>query len=290
MYWRAGEVYLGPVIYHLRQASKMNVTCEYCGEPAMPSDSKCWHCGKPLPNREVAENDVVTAATSWQSTGKSSAVIAYGIITLLVIVAAVIVMASLGSQPLLQIGVGTRTPEEWISILSADASFYVNLPEEWNRLDGANPDQLERLKSRLAEDDFLEKATLPFGDAVDDLEIVFIAAEEKKIGDLPASFLVIGNSPSLSALSYEEAIQYLSLGDYQVRETNIVENFDKSNLSIYVRTPLDDEAGGSLRCRQQFIHGERDSLLVSACAPDNLYRGQEAKLLTLMESFQRFSK
>ena len=268
----------------------MHVTCEHCGEPALPSDSTCWHCGKPLGDLAEKNAEVVTASDGWQGSGKTSAVLAYSIMTILVIVAALVIMGMIGSQPMLQIAVGTQTPKEWKSISPADKAFFVNLPEEWTVWHGADAEQSESLNRRLSENEFLTLGTHPFGAEVDDLKISFLAQEGNAINGTPHLFLVIANSQKLAGLSYDEAIQFLSNSDYQVRETRIVDNFDKSNLSIYVRTPLDDEQEDVLLCRQQFITGDADVMLVALCAPAGRFLGQQAQILTILESFQRLSR
>ena len=268
----------------------MPVKCEHCGEPALSSDSTCWHCGQPLAGREGKYAEVITAGDSWRRTGKTNAVIVYGIMTILVIVAAIVVMAMIGRQPLLQIAIGTQTPKEWKSVSPADKAFFVNLPERWAVWDGADDDQSESFNRRLSENEFLILGTHPFGAEVDDIQINFIAQEENRVNGVPGLFFVIANSQKLAGLSYDEAVQFLSNSDYQVRKTLIVDNFDKSNLSITVQTPLNDEQGDALRCRQQFILGEADVMLAAVCAPDGRYPAQEAKILAILESFQRLSR
>jgi hypothetical protein len=268
----------------------MHVICDQCGEPALATDSTCWHCGQPLAGRERLNVDVKTAADSWRGTDNTNAVVAYGIMTALVIVAALVVMGMMGSRPMLQIAVGTQTPEEWKSISPADNAFFVNLPEEWDVWDGADEDQSESLDRRLSEDAYLTLGTHPFGAEVDDMEIRFIAQDENAVNELPGLFLVVANSQVLAGLSYEEAIQFLSKSEYQLRRVEIVDNFDKSNLSISVETPLDDGEGDSLRCRQQYILGNESVMLVAVCSPEIRYQAQEHNILNILDSFQRLSR
>jgi len=268
----------------------MQVKCDQCGEPALPTDSTCWHCGQTLEGREGLNADVKTAGDSWRGTDGTNAVVAYGIMTALVIVAALVVMGMLGSRPLLQIAVGTKTPEEWKSVLPADNAFIVDLPEEWVVWDGSDADQSESLDRRLSEDAYLILGTHPFGAEVDDMEIRFVAQDDNVVNDLPRLFLVVANSHVLAGLSYQEAIQFLSKSEYQVRRVEIVDNFDKSNLSISVETPLDDGEGDSLRCRQQYILGNESVLLVAVCSPEIRYPVQEHNILSILESFQRLSR
>lgn len=129
----------------------------------------------------------------------------------------------------------------------------------------------------------------PFAAEVDDLEINFLAQEENGDQNQPGPFLVVATSQVLSGLSYQEARQFLTDSEALVRGTRIVDDFDKSNLSIFVDTPLEDETGDSLRCRQQFIIGDEDAMLVAVCSPRNHYASREYQILTILESFQRLS-
>jgi len=268
----------------------MDVKCEHCGEPALETDSTCWHCGQPLAGREGLNAEVKTAGDSWRGTEDTNVVVAYGIMTALVIVAALVVMGMMGSRPMLQIAVGTQTPEGWKSVTPADNSFFVNLPEEWVVWDGADADQSESLERRIGKEAYLNLGTHPFGVEADDMEISFIAQDENEVNGLPRLFLVVAKSQLLAGLSYQEAIQFLSNSEYQVRSVELVDNFDKSNLSISVVTPLDDGEGDSLRCRQQYILGNESVMLAAVCSPEIRYRAQQDKILGILESFQRLSK
>ena len=77
----------------------MNIRCENCGHTALDTDSTCWQCGESLPGREHAGRRKVKVRESWtHGTGPASIAI-FGGLTLLVVLAALLVMTSLGQQP-----------------------------------------------------------------------------------------------------------------------------------------------------------------------------------------------
>ena len=268
----------------------MKIKCENCGEPAMPSDATCWHCGQPLKNGAAKSVDVVTSADTWRETRNTINVIPYLIITIVVIVAAILIMSMIGRKPLLQMALGATIPNGWKSVSPADNEFFVYLPEGWRFWDGANADQVQEFESRMREDDNLTLGAHPFGAEVEDLEILFLAQEENVPEDQAGLFLVFGKSHTLGELTYVEASNYLNASDYRIRGTRLVEDFDKSNLDILIDTPLDDGTGDSLRCRQSFILGSEEAMLVAVCSPEVRYPAQEYQMLTLLESFQWLAK
>jgi len=255
----------------------------------MPTDATCWHCGQPLANRAAKEAGVVITADTWRSSRNTDNVVPYLIITVAVIVATLVVMRVIGRQPQLQLAIGATVPEGWKPVSPADNSFFFNLPEGWILWDGTDVEQVTTLEQHLSENEYLTLGVHPFAAEVDDLEINFLAQEENGDQNQPGPFLVVATSQVLSGLSYQEARQFLTDSEALVRGTRIVDDFDKSNLSIFVDTPLEDETGDSLRCRQQFIIGDEDAMLVAVCSPRNHYASREYQILTILESFQRLS-
>ena len=76
----------------------MNLRCENCGQPAQDSDSTCWHCGEPLPGREQRRSEKVQAKEHWGQTASPSMLGIYLGSTILVVVAALLVMRSIGRE------------------------------------------------------------------------------------------------------------------------------------------------------------------------------------------------
>lgn len=263
----------------------MRMYCKNCGEPALATDTVCWHCGMPIPGRE--ENDIRAEQVKeeWKRTTSTSLVAIYAVITTIVIVGALLLMAYLGRLPLVQIGLGTRTQAEWLSISSDDKGFILSLPESWTWFDGAFEDQQAIINELVTKDPRYLLGTHPFGAEVDDVVIRFVAVESALATNQSSPFLVVGQSRLLNRLSYEEAEEFLLKSDYQVSQASFINNFDKSHLSIFVRTEHSEV--NSLRCRQQFILGESEALLVSVCAPSSRYQVYANTFDDILSSFQR---
>jgi hypothetical protein len=93
----------------------------------------------------------------------------------------------------------------------------------------------------------------------------------------------------LDRLSYDGALQFLGGSDYVVRETNLVDDFDKSHLGATVDIPMSAEDLEMLRCRQQFVRGREGAVVVAACAPAGRFTSHNALFNSALASFQWFA-
>jgi len=268
----------------------MNIRCENCGHAALETDETCWHCGGPLPGRQGAGRKKVKARESWARDRGPGSIAVFGGLTLLVILAAVLVMTTLGRQPQLQVRLGTRTPPGWTLLTPADQLFTITLPADWSWLNSADSDDVAELESLVQQQPRLRLATHPLGAETDDMRFLFAAGDPLPPRDL-TPFLVVAASPLLNRLTYQEAVSFLSGSDYDVLATRFVDDFDKSHVDILVDTPLGDlsgqqEGAGSIRCRQQFVLGRRQSLLLSLCSPPGRFDAYVTAFDQVLASFQ----
>ncbi len=263
----------------------MNIRCANCGQMALETDGKCWHCDEPLPGREHAARKRVRVRESWARDGGPAAIAVYGGLTVLVVLAALLVMRSLGQKPQLQVRLGNRTPPGWTFLPGGDGRFTVTLPDTWTWFEGAIPAEAEALESLIQGDNRLPMATHPLGAETDDMQILFAA--EGQPGDPDSSlFMVVAASDRLNLLTYDEALAFLLKDNSDLGEVRFVDNFDKSHVSIIATTPLDDSSEAAIRCRQQFVLGREVSLLASLCAPAGDYAAYGDHFDEIMASFQ----
>ena len=121
-----------------------------------------------------------------------------------------------------------------------------------------------------------------------DMQVTFVALDEGSGTDAGEFFLVVGLSRRLAGLTYEEAGQFLSQSDYAVRRVEYIDDFDRSHLSIDVEVQADDIDEGILRCQQQFIRGDSESMLASLCGPRRFYLNRQFEISKILDSFQGF--
>lgn len=267
----------------------MNIRCENCGQLALESDSTCWHCGEPLPGREQEQSEKVQAKERWGQTASPSTLGIYLGSTIFVIVAALLVMRSIGQEPLVQVRLGTRPPPGWRIITQADKSFTIDLPGDWRSLDWAIPEQATEIKAIRGSSDLIFSALEPWNTEVDDMDLLFLALDPAKPIELPNPFIVVGRSNTLSRLSYEGALQYLGGSEYTVLEAEMVDDFDKSHLSVLVDIPVGADESDALRCRQQFVRIRQDAVIVAACVQAGRYAIHEVLFTSALAAFQWFA-
>ena len=263
----------------------MNIRCENCGHMALETDANCWHCGEPLSGREDAARKRVRVRESWTRDSGPASIAVYGGLTVLVVLAALLIMRSLGQQPQLQVRLGTRTRPNWTFITDGERRFTVTLPDSWSWDDGAEPAGSVALATLAEGDDRFRLATHPLGAETDEMTILF-AAEGQPDDPERSQFMVIASSELLNRLTYDEAVAFLLNSDYDLQEARFVDDFDKSHVSIIATTPLDDGSGSAIRCRQQFVLGRQESLLASLCAPSGRYAAYSNQFSEIMASFQ----
>ncbi len=264
----------------------MDTHCEYCGEPALDSDVKCWQCGRPLPGREEVTGITVPVKEAWQYKVSPSTVLIYGMMTILVILSAVVVMYILGQQPKIQVSLGTRTAPNWVQVIDAERTFIVSLPDDWQRIDLDTNGQ-EDIDNRLAASPLFLLGTYPLGAEADDLSIHFLAEAETPADGPPPPFMLVARSVLLNRLSYEEMVDFLLRSDYAISQAVFIDDFDKSHVSIITRMVIEDGPVDALRCQQQFILGEVDSMLLALCAPAGRYAIYAKTFEVIASSFQR---
>jgi hypothetical protein len=267
----------------------MNVRCENCGQLALDTDVKCWHCGEPLPGREQQESEKVQAKERWGQTASPSTLGIYLASTIFVIVAALLVMRSIGREPLVQVRLGTRPPPGWQVITQVNKLFTIDRPGEWRWFDGAVPEQALEILSHTESSDVFLTGLEPWYGEVDDMSVLFLALGPEEPGDLLTPFIVVGRSDVLSRLSYDGALQFLGGSDYVVRETKLVDDFDKSHVSAIVEIPMNAGELETLRCRQHFVRGREDAVVVAACAPAGRFTSHNVLFDSALASFQWFA-
>jgi hypothetical protein len=263
--------------------------CENCGQQALDTDVVCWQCGRPLPGREEAAPERLPVKESWQQDlSVSSVAMAVGM-TVIVIVIALLLMRSLGQQPLVQVRFNTRTPPGYTVIHSGDRAFTLALPESWRWIDAGEPGGPAELDALLQAENRYALATHPAGADLEDVTPVFIAQGEPAAGEIEPPFVVLAWSRQLNRLSYEELQAYLENQPEIVTETRYVDDYAKSHLSADVRLAGQDPGPERLRCRQQIVLGEAQALLLSMCGQADRFGANQALFDNIAAGFQRLT-
>jgi len=262
--------------------------CDHCGEPALETDTICWHCGMSLAGHgEHTTESKTQIKEGWQRSSSPTAIVFYTGLTTFIVLVTVILMVMLGRQPLVQIRLGTRVPNNWQVITSKDLSFTLYLPSTWQFLDRDLADQKQTLDDSLTKSERYQLGSQPFGAELNDFGIQFLAQEVSESTDQNGAFLIVATSDLLNRLSYDEAEAFLLSSDYAINNVAFVEDYEKSHLGYEIQVDGIDQDNSTIICRQMLILGNNEAMLVSFCRPLENSRNYENTIVDILDSFQR---
>jgi hypothetical protein len=280
----------------------MNVRCENCGQAALGTDKVCWHCGRPLPGRDIEEPEKVAVNQGWRQTQSIGTIGGYVVVAVLVILSAVLVTGVLGRKPLVMANVGERAPEGWETFTDFRSRFTFYLPQSWTWFEEVRREHRPDppMNYLLDNEQFFIPGLTPLGAETDDLTVDFLAVPISDTtifeGDGPLAeaiitaeaFMLVARSERLNSLVYTETVQYLLNSDYQVLEAEVVEETDRGYLTVIVETPVETaEDFEFLRCNQRFFLGRQESRLVTLCAQNTIYTAYQRTFSEILTSFRR---
>lgn len=269
----------------------MERRCENCGQPALASDTACWHCGWQLVEEGDAESlDLVTVRQGWQQPANLSAILVYATLTAVVILMTLFVMGWLGRRPLIDAGSEGSLPGEWREIMPADQSYTFNLPENWLHLDGSERLEAPELAALLESDEIFQAATFPLGEELADLAIVMVAATPMFQDN--EAFLIVATSRGLGTLAQEDVTEFLREAEFDNSLVLALETADTGeSWPVKIAAEVIGEAGDQLhRCQQELLVRGDIGWLVSACTPSLDYHQYEQDLITMLDSFQPLAR
>lgn len=272
----------------------MTYQCENCGQPALEGDTICWHCGWRFPRRETSKKPApkVTRKPGQEQPFSLTAVSVYAGLTILTIMAALLVMRSLGQKPLVTINLEALNPG-WIPVTDQAQNFTFDIPAGWVWLEKENrqPAEFEQLVEARAE---FREAVAPFSHVAADLELLMIVTSEQATeavlsASAESGFLVIARSVRLNQFSPEQTIALLqqNAASADVLEASVAESFNGQQQAAFL-LELPHE-GGKLRCREQFTPGQVAGFLIAACAPGARYAPYNNEFQDILASFQLLS-
>ena len=256
--------------------------CPRCDQQLLPDEVVCWQCGYRI--REDVEGKAVEERAV-ANPGLPTPVIVYGLLTAFVIVAALLVTASLGRQPRLQ-AAGVPLEDGWQVVADDAQTFSVYLPQTWTWFDVSDGEGEQAIAQLLASAPEYLKATEPLTGYVEDEEVLFLAqgSDAPGLGSGLGAFLVAVRSETLNGLTPGEAIGLARENKDLVTEARQVNDIDRSYVALRIEY---DEQNGELHCRQQFTTGEQFALLLAFCYTPGRFREDAAN--TIMQSAQRLA-
>lgn len=269
----------------------MSEVCPNCGKPVLATDTICWHCGYQLPKRPAARpapsRDAV-AGLPGRAADKAPAdeydfraLAVYGLLTLAIIVALLLVMRSLNGRPILVQSAAFELGD-WVAVTDVDLRYTLSVPADWQWLDVAYRDQSQLLDKVMERQVYVRRALRPLGRPADDLTIVGLAVGSQNLEESePQPFVVIGRSDQLGALTPDEALARVA------EAPPVSQPAVDTHLSGQPQARFDttDLAGG-YNCRHLFTAQAGVGYLLAACAPQPRFGSLLDDLDKIRDTFQ----
>lgn len=253
--------------------------CDNCGNPVLPTDIVCWHCGRHLEKQTtgVAESTIEHDSEQEKRAEEElepfprQTILAYGALTAVTVILLLLAMRSLGRAPIISVDASTQEGG-WISVTDQEQRMVVNIPVDW---EWSTPDIL---LSSVPEELNWDTAVAPLGTLVPDAEVILTVENEN------AQIIVI-HSQRLGRLSTQQAIDALKQEEFEgltIENSQLVGNMAEQPMADFTITH-DTE---NLECKQRFIPVEDAGLVVATCSPQNNVVRYAKLFDTVLNSFQ----
>lgn len=270
---------------------EVNDACHNCGQPFLPGDTECWHCGwrptgQPV---KVAAADSATATGSAQPLIELPTIAVYAGLTLIIAIATLLVMRSLGRAPLAEVALERTLPAGWTTVVDRTQSFSLNLPPNWNWLesDSSGPGTLDQIIARRPES---LAVTAPFTGTLSGMKIVLFASGSPPDEQTAASgFLIVARDLRPGQVTPEAALELLRSSDSGVRVLRAAITRDlrgDSRGAFAVEVGSDERR---IQCREGFATEDAGAFLVAACAQSAQFAAFATSFQAMVNSFSVFS-
>lgn len=267
----------------------MRETCDNCGQPVLATDTICWHCGQAL----AAEGAETTESPPPQEAAdakeeKDTAVtlsptlrLAYGILTVLIFIAMLLVMRSLGKYPLVVVNPEMRAGVEWDTVEGEDGRYTLNLPQSWQRWRPGDP----RFQAVLNDDPRYQTALFPLAAIAEDTEYLLLVPTNHHSAAEAPGFLAVARSERLRQVPLPQVIELVQQSPaITIRQAEIGPGLTGRD---QVQLELDFARGGDAwRCRQRVAPVAETAFLIGACAMPTDFIRYEERFADVLLSFQ----
>jgi hypothetical protein len=286
----------------------MSERCENCGNPILATDTVCWHCGWQLPKRPKQSRAKTPSpgrarAARLRPAGEAAepgvstteaydlrAIAIYGALTLLILLALLSVMRSLGRQPILVASADLRLGADWTAVTDSELNYTVSLPAGWEWLDGTFRQQQALVDELVSTAPDIRWSLTPLGEVAGDQELLAIGFQpQPPETEEPPTFVAISRSHRLGQVTPQQALELLaeqSLPSLPIAATDLVENIPGQPQARF--SLLDNSR--QVQCRTLFVTGASAAFLVTACAPQQRFGLVQRDLNDILDSFQLFQR
>jgi hypothetical protein len=266
----------------------VNRRCPVCDQPLLEDETVCWHCGHAAgqaspaaatappagPRRATAEADV-----------RLSPKLFYGVLTAVIIAAALYLTAFLGRQPLAH-GSRTDLPAGWVWLTSGQNDFTFFVPATWEVRQAMGDEETATLTALVHTTDGLARALQPLSRLDYQLRVTLYARGPLPVEQTEPGFVLVARSRALNKLAAGDLVNLAVTAAEELGVTlaaaGEVVLFDQRYVYVDAITIVGEQRQ---RCQQQLFHGTEEMLWITACGPpeDRFQRD----LAAILGSFQR---
>jgi hypothetical protein len=283
--------------------------CQNCGQPALETDTICWHCGQPLSRQKNETNPAATAVSPTPLPPlPMQSIAAYGGLTLLIIIALLWVMQALGRQPQVVQSLGSALKPGWTAVTDHNQTFTLNLPAPWQPLDRYDPEQEEAFIAALRQNSQYQAALAPYDTVADDRQLLLLAQADPAEMETPAlradavsvvevavpAFVLVTRSQQISRLTPEQMTNFLETGPagFDLQRANLEASVNGREQITYIAAlPYENQ---TLHCQQLFYLRRNDSendddpnsYLIIGCVSQDGYSTYTNVFHDILVSFQ----
>lgn len=274
----------------------MTSNCPNCGQPALETDTICWHCGQSLPREKSQAKQTAATAVSPESLSLPlPGIMAYGGLTLVIVIALLWVMQSLGRQPQVVQSLGNSLKPGWTAVTDYNQTFTLNLPAQWQRLDRYDAEQEAAFVAALRQNGQYQAALASYDAVAGDRQLLFlIQAGQTETDAAVLPFILVTRSQQISQLTPEQMTDFLEggPGGLDVQRVNLEASVNGREQVTYITAqPFNDL---TLRCQQLFYLGDNDSensetpgsYLIMGCVSQDSYATYTNIFHDILVSFQ----
>ncbi len=263
----------------------MTRNCDNCFRPVLDTDTVCWHCGRKLSptapaTKKTGPIDVQEKQESALKPTPWPLIVFYGSLTLIIIVALMWLMNSLGQSPTLT-GTGL-TSTEWVALRDPDKQFSIIIPARWQwAFQGKSQVQLD-FSPLVENESWAAAAPAPLGTLVPDSEYLLLAGNDSIL-------LIVTRSERLNRLTPEQAVISLRQESFEgitIEDAHQKQNGVENNSAVFT---IKHESPPMI-CRQLLTRDPTKTYLVAACTSINKDAQFVGEINAALDSFQLLSR
>ncbi len=263
----------------------MVTRCAKCGQTVLQTDAACWQCGTQQAGKKgelhppEKRQEMGYTAVLQESPISLTAVSTYALFTLICLLALLLILRSLATQPLFLSNPLLDRDPDWQPIADSNLQFTLDIPPTWYALENEGNVPTIAFQQALAQAN---------------ADTAFQALEANFAGDIvpymliqddqSSAYLLIVGSKGLQSASNAQLTELVARSGWDVLRFN-EGDLDMADNRLAITHYL-GVAEREIRCTTQFIPAENDRFILIGCAPAEQFPRVAEKINNMLALFQ----